>query len=345
MVRWSKANGESESDSNQISLEEIMENSTSIIPVKSEPERLTLLEPSQIKEINPDKSFDFPENVRKNHSKLFNELVYSPKTENEFEIEVPNAVEVLEIDEIALNKFPVTSKVSLTYNEDVVVGTLTVFDKEVIDAVATLAPHANVITATDIFRVITGKLKGSVTKEQREKVNKSMIKCRQYTVNIDLTSEYIVLAPHEKGNVTSLTFAGSLISFNNITKKARNGTNFSYQIYDIPPLFKVAEVMGKISVFPFELLDTPISKTDQVITIQSYLLREIDLIKNQSRDSNYISWNEIFDIAGVNSTDTRYMKPRVKTTVNKILTHWKEKGFISDYKNKKIRKADAILIE
>lgn len=281
-----------------------------------------------------DSTNEIPEEVRKNNSKLINAVM-----------NIDNEVDdsVIEVEELALNKFPVINKVSLSYNEEVVVGRLTSFDKEVIDAVATLAPYTDIMSATSIFQIIAGKINAKVSKEQREKVNESMEKCRQYIVKIDLTSAYLKHSPQEEGNITSLKYSGSLISFESVDKTSKNGSNYFYHILNIPPLFRIAESMGKISIFPLELLNTPVNKSEQAIIVQAYLIKEIDSIKKKEI-KNIIFWKSIFEIAEIDTVNQRYAMTRVKTYILKILEYWKEKEFIKDYMEEKDGKEKCLKI-
>lgn len=287
--------------------------------VEEDGKEVTVFENEKKQMIEP----EIPDDVKKNNTRLLNEVI---------NINIGEIIDEslsLEVEESAVLSIPIQNKVSLSYNKDMV-EQLTNFDKEVMDAVATLAPHTKIITATTIFRIISGKLTGAVNIEQRKKVNESMNRCRQYIIEIDLTSEYLKEMPHEIGNTTSLKYNGSLISFTGLDKKARNGSNYYYKILDIPPLFKMAEAIGKVSMFPIALLDTPIQKTEQVIVIQGYLLREIDNMIKKVTEENFIEWDSIYQIAEIDMTVRQY-KSRIRGYVATILDFWKEKKFIVEY--------------
>lgn len=284
-----------------------------------------------------DNSKNIPEKFKKNNTQLLNEVmnvnVDGLSNDEAF------CFEVKDVTDLTL---PVINKISLSYNSDVV-ERLTPFDKEVMDAVATLAPLQEVLSATLIFRTISGKTEGVVNKSQREKINESMQRCMKYLVEIDLTSQYKNMNPDEAGELDHLKFRGYLIPFSSIDKKTSNGSNYYYKIYDMPPLFRLAESIGKVSAFPLELLDTPVNKTEQIIVIQGHLLREIDNIKKNLRESSFIPWDELYH--QVDLLDARkQQKQRLREYVKTILDFWVSKNFITDYEQSTQSKLKGITI-
>lgn len=262
--------------------------------------------------------------VKKNNTNLLNEVINITAEEGGFEDNF-----LMEIDDLTDLNIPITNKISLSHSSPKI-EKLTNFDKEVMDAVATLAPISNVISASTIFRLISGKINGVVNKEQREKVNDSMERCKKYEIEIDLTSEYLEFSPKEKGSVEGVKYTGFLIYFSTINKMTKNGSNYYYKIMDMPTMFRWAESIGKVSTFPLILLDTPIQKTEAVIVVQGFLLREIDNMKKMVRESNFICWEQIYEVTNFTNF-TRQKKLRMRDYVKVILQDWKEKGFIEDF--------------
>ncbi len=305
-------------------------------------EKIKIYEVSEVKveiEIKDNPQQEIPESVKKNNTHLMNEVMNV--NIDEFEKE---DVITLKVDDSTDMLVPITNKIALSFNESTI-EKLTSFDKEVMDAVATLAPLNNVISASSIFRIISGKIDGAVNKGQRENIDKSMERCRKYLIEIDLTSEYLQASPHEKGNLSHLKYSGYLINFSKIDKAAKNGSNYYYKILEMPPIFRLAESIGKVSSFPLMLLDTPVQKTEQVIVTQGFLLREIDDMKKQIRESNFIDWEDLYRIADV-TDGIRQHKARLRDYVGQILSYWKIKGFISEYQisNKSQPKGISIII-
>ncbi len=220
--------------------------------------------------------------------------------------------------------------------------TLTRFDREVIDAVATLICHIDVMSTATIYRTISGKQASQfVTPAQLERVEESLRRCSRCTVEIDATAAFLKAIPHQKGKTKKLSFRGPLIAYSEIIHESDAESNTYFQILQIPPIFKYAETIGKVSRFPFELLDTPIHKTESLIFVQAYLLRTIDEMNQGMILSPEISWDKLYEIAECDVSKRQYTE-KFRKNIIKMLDYWVFKGFITGYtsilkgKNKKI---------
>ncbi len=209
---------------------------------------------------------------------------------------------------------------------------LTQFDREVIDAVATLATEMKIISSASIYRIITGRTKeNDVSAGQKKKVVEAMKKCANCRITIDITEEFKKNFNIPEGEQLSLDEA--LITFAKINHKSANGVNEYYKIFAIPPLFRFAETFGKVSSIPLGLINTPVNKTDIVLAIQGFLLRSIEDAKQQSTTSFTIPWETIYKFAEVDqaSSTQRTQKKRARENTARILTFWVENGYISGY--------------
>ncbi len=253
---------------------------------------MALNDPKKIMENPP-----LPDEVKKDGTHIFNEVI-------NISAEEMKAEEAVNID-LETSTLPVQNKMILSYEGDIA-EKLNNFDREVMDAVATLAPHTQVISSSTIYRIITGKQEGSINIEHREKVDSSMERCGNYKISMDLTKQYLHANPDEVGNTQAMTYSGRLISFEKVEKKAKNGSNTYYKILSIPPIFRLAESIGQVSRFPLTLLDTPIKKTDQIIAIQSFLLRSIDQMKKNPQLPNAIPWEVLYELAEIDQSVRQY---------------------------------------
>lgn len=287
--------------------------------IENEEEEKALDDPSKILE-NP----NLPGEVKKDATDIFNEVI-------NINVDEMTAAEPVNLGIEAPVGFnlPVQNKMILTYEGDLA-RKLTNFDREVVDAIATLAQHTKIISASTIFRVISGNQESHVTAMQRNKVDESMEKCGNYKIEIDVTNEFLKLFPQESGNVESMAYSGRLISFEKLKKKAKNGSNIYYKVLSIPPVFRYAEAIGRINVFPLALLNTPIKKTEHIIVVQSYLLREIGRMKKEDDYPHTISWDDVYDVAELEA-DARQLKSRLRGHVAIMLQFWIEQGFIKEY--------------
>ncbi len=271
---------------------------------------------------------EMPEEIKKNRSKLM---------DNVLNIDLIEGVHLENEENSELSTLPVKTKVLMSYDgyqgvEMQSSEKLTNFDREVMDAISTLAPHMKVMSASDIFRVITGKQNEKfVTPQQRERIDQAMERCGRCMVEIDVTKQYLEKFASQKEATKEIKFSGRLISYTKLTHRGTNrGVSTFYKILDMPPIFQLAESIGKVSMFPFYLLNTPAAKTESNIVVQSFLLRTIDEMKKNIYPSPHIKWDEIYRVAEIDITVRQY-KQKVRESVVKILDYWVEVGFIESY--------------
>lgn len=271
---------------------------------------------------------EIPDEIKKNRSKLM---------DNVLNIDIMEGLNLENEETSELNTLPVKTKVLMSYDgyqgvEMQSFEKLTNFDREVMDAISTLAPHMKVMSASDIFRVITGKQNEKfVTPQQRERIDQAMERCGRCMVEIDVTKQYLEKHAGQKDNTKEIKFSGRLISYTKLTHRGTNrGVSTFYKILDMPPIFQLAESIGKVSLFPFYLLDTPAAKTESNIVVQSFLLRSIDEMKKNPFSSPHIPWDEIYEVAEIDLSVRQY-KQKMRENVVKILDYWVSVQFIQGY--------------
>ncbi len=236
-----------------------------------------------------------------------------------------------------------TPKISLFFDENTDLDLkfskkFTAFDKEVIDAVSTLAQVSDVMTSASIYRTITGKQEGQyINPAQRARVEASMEKCRTCIVTL-------ALSDGEVAGLSLKQYRSNAIAFSNlIAENKKSETITYYKILEIPILYRLAETLGKISTFPSVLLDTPVSKTESVIAVQSFLLKSIDLMQKNLTTERLILWSDIYNVSG--KEDTKQYRDNTRKQSKTILDHWKSEGFILGYGLENRGKKSGVVIE
>lgn len=237
---------------------------------------------------------------------------------------------------------PIQTRVMLDY-EEIDIETpgmrLNAFDREVIDAVVSLLPHNDFITPEMIFRILMGSRKAKhITDKQRDLVRKSLMRCSHARIKISLTDMYEKDSPigrKLKRQGIKAEYSESVLSFK-MMKVEKGGRVFDrYVIDSVPALSRYAASLGKVSVFPIDLFDTHVNKTEKNIILQSFLLRAIDEMYRDSSISTTIDLADIYAV--INSTNAiRQHKLRIRETVETIFNDWIEKKYIKNYA---IRKA------
>lgn len=265
--------------------------------------------------------------VKKGRSNLIDDVISAPMSEDG-DLQIENK----ELSEVTQSF--VSSRVSLSFatregNGVTCSRALTNFDREVIDAVASLAPISQIMTPAMIYRVITGKdEKAQVGPPQKKRVEESMERCLNCIVKINISDELGA----NRGKDEALSLVGPAITYEALVHEKGRGTTTYYKIAAMPPFYRFAEKLGKISVVPLKLLDTPVSKTDNTLAMQSFLLREIDYMKHMKEDRVEVQWSFLYEMARQEGKkESRTENKRTREIVCKILDFWIEKEFITKY--------------
>lgn len=281
---------------------------------------------------DPSSPMTFPDNVKKGRALFMDDIIHQTGERTE-----PNVLITEKEENSERTNTPVRSKISVYFPTDEgknvsLSNKLTIFDREVIDAVSTLAETSNIMTAASIYRMITGKSENvKVVALQLKKVEESMRRCGNCEVVIDFTSKLEgALGGIKEGE--SLQYSEKAITFQSISHTDGTRTTTYYKIITMPPFYKYATRLGKISVIPLNLIDTPVAKRDAVIAVQSSLIRVIDVEKKRNSESMLLNWDDLFQEALLGGKkDGRDEKHRTKGTIIKILEYWKEQQYIINF--------------
>lgn len=284
---------------------------------------------------------DYPDLVRK---------AYGPVIDSVMSQEVMEAADYL-VNDATTEKvtggksLPIQTRVMLSYEGidfDIQGRTkLKPFDREVIDAVASLAQQNDLITPAMIYRVMMGKRDYQyVSPAQEQRVAESMNKCAFTKIKIDLADMSETGSPVGKKLRQAgikASFSGNLLSFEVVTVSKGSKEVTCYHILTEPAIVRYAAELGKVSEFPIELLDTQVSKTERIIILQSFLLRQIDEMYREPDIPRFISAEDLY--AAIDAQDdTRQHKARYRTVAMSILTEWVQKGFIANVSTRKAGK-------
>ena len=232
----------------------------------------------------------------------------------------------------------VTSKIMLSYEGVEITGRvqLTPFDREVIDAVATLSLGNEYVTSSTIYRVMAGKTKNEfVGPKQREKVIAAMDKCAFSKLTIRLPKAFVETHKNEIRQIDGV-YSGQLLAFEKVVASSSKGPIDCYKLLSVPALFRYAQSMGKISEFPITMLNTPPAKTERVIMLQGYLLRRIDAMNRQEEPADRIMWHDIYEFLEMGDAPRQHQM-RVRETTKEILKYWEKYEFFKkcELNNKK----------
>lgn len=212
---------------------------------------------------------------------------------------------------------------------------LTAYDREVHDAIITLfVDGANeYITPQMIYQVMTGNPDAYLNPKQAEAISDSITKCMYSRLIIDAGEEA------KAYGFDSFKYDGNLISGERVTATLNGNVLECLRILRPPVLYEYANKKNQIGRFDIKLLNTPINKTEEIITLQGYLYRRILTMKGSSNLSKTILYDTVYnqiDVTAASDGALRKKKSKVRDQVKRIFDYWKKEDFIIDYtENKK----------
>lgn len=206
---------------------------------------------------------------------------------------------------------------------------LTAFDKRVYIATSALFNgSSDYMTVSQIYATMGNESRPNA--RDIEKIYTSLEKMRRLPITLDNFTS-INSEAKTYPNMPKFVYNGVLLPWESIDAVV-NGQRADgvIHLFREPPLVSFAKERKQVTTVSRKLLASPISKTDAHLLIDDYLIERISHIKNsKGKISNKLLYSTIFDKTG---TTSRCQKSRGKETVVKYLEHYKQCGFIKDYK-------------
>ncbi len=201
---------------------------------------------------------------------------------------------------------------------------LTVYDKWVWNACANLKDQGHdVITAEQIYKAMGNT--GRPNAKTKEKIMESVETISRARVTIDTTEEHELYPKYERIKATF-----PLLATETCTAYARGQiVESAIKIIDAPKLFAFAENRQQVTRLPLNVLDSPISKTDDNLLLSDYLLTRISKMRNSKNISRTILIDTICQRCCI---ETYKQKQRLPEKIERILNHYKNLEWIKDFK-------------
>ena len=99
-----------------------------------------------------------------------------------------------------------------------------------------------------------------------------------------------------------------------------------------PLLYRYAKAGKQISAIDIKLLDTPVSKTNDIIVLQGFLLRKIEAMKSDRTADRIILYDDIYKIFGINEPQkVKNQLQRIRKYMDTMLEYWKGEKYITDF--------------
>lgn len=225
---------------------------------------------------------------------------------------------------------------------------LTAYDREVHDAIITLSEEGGneYITPQMIYQVMTGDPNASLETKQAEAISESITKCMYSKITIDAKEEATAYG------FDDFKYDGHLISGERVTATLNGTVTECLHLLGKPILYVYADKKNQIGRVNLKLLNSPINKTEEIITLQGYLYRRI-LSMNTGKSGISLSktivyetlYNQI-ELTASSDGALRKKKAKIRDQVKRILDFWKSEDFIRGYsENKKANEIYSITIK
>ncbi|MBZ9624392.1 hypothetical protein G9F71_016185 [Clostridium sp. FP2] len=225
----------------------------------------------------------------------------------------------------------------------------TAYDRVVHNAVCSLyQSENNEFTAAMCYRSMNGlKNNEKVSPQAVSLVTKSLDKLSRIRCKIDWTQE----ARSRAINIQNAIVEGNILATIKIIVTTGGKMTEAYKLLDKPILYRYAQETKQVITIPIALLQTKqfIKNTEDVIVIREYLIRRIETLKNNNKQSNKILYISIFIELGlkISIKDQAFADKtkKVRRSVREIISCWKKQNYIKDfaeYKEGKTYKGIAI---
>lgn len=232
--------------------------------------------------------------------------------------------------EIAVEKQSSKKQISIIFSinfdelgKDIAVSRkLEPFDRRVYVAIDALYKAGNMLISFSQIHFAMGYTTRPA-KTDIDRIRKSIYKMRHATVYLNNSQE---IAAHYRYDKVQIE--GPLLpSF--IKSGIINGKQVDEALCLLcePPLVAFARGRKQITTIKRELFETPVSKTDQNLLIEDYLLERIAHAKN-GRQPKKILYSTLYEEANLT---TQKQQQRVKSKLTAILGHYVKCGYIKEY--------------
>ena len=208
---------------------------------------------------------------------------------------------------------------------------LTPFDKRCyIAAGALFNAGYNVFSLAQLYNAMGFTSKPAAT--TLEKINESARKMLR--THIEINNEAEVEAFKQEKSQYLVKYEGQLLAGERIEQRARaNGKliESAIHLFREPPLITLARKKGQITTVERKLLESPISKTEENLTIEDYLIERVSHIKANPKNPR-ILYATIYEQCKITAKKQRQRLPE---KVARILEHHKKCGWIKDFSEQK----------
>lgn len=200
--------------------------------------------------------------------------------------------------------------------------TLTPYDKRVYLSISALFNAGNdIVTMSKIYQTMgySSRMGATDIKRLQDSITKLA------AAHIYINNEQEVKA---YPNRPKFRYDASLLPMERVTVTIQGGeTETALHLFREPPLTTFAKGRGQITTIAPKLLQSPISKTDQNLMIDDYLIERIARMKNGKGAARKILFSTIYEHCKI----TGKQRQRTPEKIRKYLNYYQKCGFIAGY--------------
>ena len=184
------------------------------------------------------------------------------------------------------------------------------------------------ITPLMIYRTMTGNPNAELTPNRKESILESVARCSGIKIRIDSTEEA------KAWGMDRLIYEGNLLYIEKVIGEYNGRVDEWFHIIRRPILYDYANAKNQVARMDIKLLNTPINKNDETLTLQGYLQNRILSMKgpNVSRNIKYETIYKKLNINAATPGALRKKQTKIRDATKTILEFWKENDFIKDFK-------------
>jgi len=215
------------------------------------------------------------------------------------------------------------------------------YDGEVLNAIISLYVEAGneYITPKMINQVIAANPLTKTSKEQEKVISEAVTKF--------MFTKLIIKSFNaaKKYGLDSMAYEGNLLYAEKVKGVCKGNVMEWIHILKTPVLYEYASSTNQIGRVNIKILNTRVNKTTENVILQQFLMKNIIKMRNYkgnlTESKRKINFSDIFNILKLNDTHLNAIsKKRVtaRAVANKILSDWKDMGFIESYEICKSKK-------
>lgn len=209
------------------------------------------------------------------------------------------------------------------------------FDREVLFAlISAYAQGEKYVTFSSTLRDLTGSNRHNFHKEQYSAIKAAVDKLMKTVITVDLKPLLTAIPRYAKNYSGKYKLVSPLLPCKYAETTVNGQETLIVKLLDESPLMTVAKLKKQVLTYSADPLYIPgQNNTPQIITVKNYLLRRVELIKQQRLDNSSILLDTVHTECNI---DGNFWKRQdVRKVVVEVLTAFRDNGLIKNFELQK----------